>query len=302
MELGFALILGLAITGEPGFHRPVVSADGALVAFTIECGGRHEAAVAHLDGSGFRRLTTNDVEDWYPHFSPNGGRVVFFRGGEVDGVSRYDIVSLELTTGLETVLSRTGAYEGDPAFTPDGLRIVFNSNRTGNHEVWIMNGDGSNQKRLTDNPLPDFSPKVRPGGRRIVYVAKDQEGYGLMLMDLDGQARHPLDVGRRENYKPEWAPDGRSLAFFGPVPSDRTGEPDLEIFRYDLEERRLTRLTNARGGDGDPYWTPDGKRILFSTDRRGRDELYVMEADGSGQRLLFDDSALVALTARCSGW
>jgi len=70
------------------------SPDGRQIAFSLECGSRHEAALASVDGTGFRLLTRNDVEDWYPQWSPDGERVAFFRGGQTDGRGRYDIILL----------------------------------------------------------------------------------------------------------------------------------------------------------------------------------------------------------------
>jgi len=290
-----------AVPGGSRFHRPAPSPDGQRIAFTLECGSRHEAALANLDGTGFRFLTRNDVEDWYPQWSPDGARVVLFRGAEKVGRGRYRIVTIEVATGKETPLTGSGFYDGDPAYAPD-RHIVFNSDRAGNHDVWIMEADGTHPRPLTDNPLSDFSPSVHPDGGRLVCVRQEAPGYVLELMDLEGGQRAVLDVGRRDNFKPDWSPDGRSLVFFGPTPGEKPEtETSLAVLRFDVEEARLTRLSDGAGSDGDPAWSPDGSEVFFVSDRRGRDELFVMGRDGTDPRSLWSEDTIERISKACSG-
>lgn len=307
MSFCFCMAAGVASFGADEkivFHRPVSSPDGGLIAFTLECAGLNEAATARLDGSGFQRLTANDLKDWYPHWSPDGKRLVFFRGGEENDTEQYEIVWLDLESGDETLLASTGFYEGDPAFTPDGRRVVFNSNRTGNHDVYIMQEDGTKARRLTDNELSDFSPTVSPDGTTLAYVGKTEEGYRLFLMDLEGGNRRMLSVGRLENYKPAWSPDGKSLIFFGPENTEEGGSTagDFDIYRFHLETRELDPLTITPGSEADPTWSPDGQNIYFTSNRRGQEELFVMTADGRNQQPLFQADNLDAIVAECRSW
>ena len=284
------------------FHRPAPQPGKQSLAFTMECHGKHEIATAKRDGSDLRRLTSNDVEDWYARWSPDGRKLVFFRGETVEGEGRYDIVQLELRSGEETLLSHTGSYEGDPAYTPDGSRIVFNSNRHGDHEVFVMNSDATGVTRLTENPGSDHSAAVDPSGQWIVYVSQRKGIYELHRMKLDGSDDIKLPVGREENYKPDWSPDGKRLVFFGPteLPAPTSGQRNFDIFRFDLPKSKLTRLTYDPTFEGHAVWS--GGRILFTSDRRGQSEIFAMKADGSKPQALFDSQALEALRRACSSW
>ncbi len=284
------------------FHRPVPQPGKQLLAFTMECHGKHEIATERRDGSDMRRLTSNDVEDWHPRWSPDGRKLVFFRGETVDGEGRYDIVQYDLPSGEETVLVSTGSYEGDPVYTPDGSRIVFNSNRNGNHDLFVMNSDGTGVTRLTENSGSDHSAAVDPSGRWIVYVSQREGIYELHRMKLDGNDDVKLPVGREENYKPDWSSDGKRLVFFGPaeMPPPTSGRRNFDIFRLDLAKSKLTRLTYEPSFEGDAVWS--GGRILFTSDRRGQSEIFAMRADGSKPQALFDSQALEALRKACSSW
>ena len=284
------------------FHRPVPQPGKQLLAFTMECHGKHEISTARRDGSDMSRLTSNDVEDWYPRWSPDGKKLVFFRGKTVGGQGHYDIVQYDLPSGEETVLVSTGSYEGDPVYTPDGSRIIFNSNRHGNHDLFVMNSDGTGVTRLTENQGSDHSAAVDPSGQWIVYVSQRDGIYELHRMNLDGGDDVKLPVGREENYKPDWSPDGKRLVFFGPakLPAPTSGDRNFEVFRFDLVKSKLTRLTYEPSFEGDAVWS--GGRILFTSDRRGQSEVFTMKADGAKQQALFDSQALEALRKACSSW
>lgn len=284
------------------FHRPAPQPGKGLLAFTMECNGKHEIVIARRDGSGLRRLTSNGVEDWYPRWSPDGRKLVFFRGKKVEGKGRYDIVQYDLRSGEEAVLMSTGSYEGDPVYTPDGSRIVFNSDRHGNHDVFIMNSDGTGVTRLTENLQSDYSAVVDPSGQWIVYVSQRDGVYELHRMSLDGGDDLKLPVDREENYKPDWSPDGKKLVFFGPakLPAPTSGDRNFDVFRFDLASSTLKRLTYAPSFEGDAIWS--GGRILFTSDRHGQSEIFTMKADGSKPQALFDGEALEALRKACSTW
>jgi TolB protein len=283
------------------FHRPAPQPGGSRLAFTLECHGKHEVALARPDGSDLRRLTDNQVEDWYPRWSPDGKQLVFFQGEKKDGEGRYDIVLHDLRSGEESILASTGHHEGDPAFTAD-RRIVFNSNRHGHHDIFIMNTDGSGVRRLTEQAGSDHSPAPHPAGPWMVYVSERDGRFELRRMNLDGSGDEPFDVGREENYRPSWSPAGDRLVFFGPtrLPAPTSGHQNYDVFRFDLAKSRLKRLTYLPSFEGDPIWS--GKRVLFTSDQQGQSELFSMKADGAKQQALFRGEALERLRAACGSW
>jgi Ca2+-binding RTX toxin-like protein len=114
------------------------------------------------DGSRQRRLTTNDLIDGNPSWSPDGTRIAIER---CCSAGSSEIYAIDVTTGLEVNLSVTTAvHEFDPSWSPDGTRIAYVAVPVGggNVDVWAMNADGTGQTRLTTHPEPDLSPSWQP--------------------------------------------------------------------------------------------------------------------------------------------
>ena len=179
-------------------------------------------------------------------------------------------------------------------------RIAFASNRDGNAEIYVMDADGDNPRRLTNNRGADLSPSWSPDGKRIAFVS-DRDGhvhirgwptYEIYVMDADGGNEQNLTNDPNNDKSPSWSPDGKHIVFS----SDRDNNRDhnIEIYVMDADGGNLQRLTNNLTEDEHPSWSPDGKRIAFSARRDGHFEndfgityeIYVMDADGGNlQRL-----------------
>ena len=169
----------------------------------------------------------------------------------------------------------------DTPVTPGGGssctgRIVFVSRRDGNREIYVMNGDGSGQQRLTNHGANDRAPAWSPNCQRIAFTTDRDGNREIYVMNPDGSGlvrltQHPADDGF-----PSWSPDGSRIAFS----SDRDGNENVYVMKADGSGQ--TRLTHESSDDRVPAWSPDGRRIAFCTDRDGNDEIYVMNVDGSG--------------------
>ena len=169
-------------------------------------------------------------------------------------------------------------------------QIAFSSNRTGNFEIYVMDANGGNQRRLTNYRHTDGSPSWSPDSRRIAFTSTRDGTFGIRgpdfeicVMDADGTNQRNLTNNLHQETDPTWSPDGKHIAYASTI--DR----NFEIYVMDTDGRNRRRLTNSgdvRIHDWEPSWSPDSKRIAFTSNRDGNKEIYVMDADGSNQRRL----------------
>jgi len=178
-----------------------------------------------------------------------------------------------------------------PSWSPDGTRLVFSSApapRGGSpSEIYIMDVQGGNRIRLTNNSAYDEEPTWSPKGDRIAFVSNRDGTHAIYTMHPDG-----TNVVRLvEGDIPAWSPGGEKIAFCG-----RDGKW-ADIFVW--EQGQVTRLTWNIYDDLFPSWSPDGRQIVFSSMREDTNgdgsinykdatHLYIMNADGSEQRPLTD--------------
>ena len=167
-------------------------------------------------------------------------------------------------TGSLPVTGRPGP-EFDPAWSPDGNRIVYRDSRRGinqDDEIFVMNADGTGRRNLTRDPGNDWGPDWSPDGGTIVFNS-DRDGLpmGGFLVDPDGSNLRRIDTDAYVEY-PAWSPDGGRIAFMG-----GDGAAEYDIWVVDVDGTDLVRLTDSFGPDGWPAWSPDGTRIAFTSVR-----------------------------------
>ena len=155
------------------------------------------------------------------------------------------------------------------------VRIAFASKRNGVSKIHIMNDDGSDVIRLTDNAMEEYGPSWSPDGRRIAFHSDFAGSMSIYAMNSDGSGVVRLTDSSEDDFYPDWSPDGKRIVF----QSSRDG--NSEIYTISPDGSGLTRLTHNPAQDYAPGWSPDG-RIAFHSLRDGNRELYVMNADGSG--------------------
>ncbi len=162
------------------------------------------------------------------------------------GMGQSDIFLMSLDGKLETNLTEHWADEVSPAWSPGGGSLAFVSNRTGSPQIYVMNGDGSGQRRLTFaggyNSTPDFGPD-----NEIVFAGMDEAHSDIFVVDLSSNIRR-ITQDQGNNKDPSWSPDGRHIAFV----SDRDGKPNIYIATSD--GRYQYRITKKGAHYSTLFW------------------------------------------------
>ena len=171
-----------------------------------------------------------------------------------------------------------------PAWSPDGKRIAYVSNRAGNRDIWIMNADGTHRQNVTRTAADEWTPAWSPDGASIAFASNRDGNWELYVAKADGTSPQRITWSPAADYAPSWSPDGKRIAFV----SERDGNP--EIYVVNRDGSGLQRLTKNDATDLSPRWSPDGTRIAFETYRDGNMEIYTMAPDGSDLRNLTNDA------------
>jgi TolB protein len=158
----------------------------------------------------------------------------------------------------------------DPAWSPDGMSIVFTSERNGSADLYRVNPDGTGLERLTDSPAYDDQAAFSPDGKHLVYVSTRAGGTAdLWTMDLQTRTAKALTSGPGGDFRPSWSPDGQWIAFS----SDRTSKLPfahgrwehlqiVDLYLVHPDGSSLKRLTPHGDFCGSPKWTVDSRRIV----------------------------------------
>ena len=261
------------------------SADGKWITFQSSRDGRacDQQFVMRADGSDLRRVSTGDGKTTCGWFLPGAKRVFFGSShahqkecpprpdpsaGYVWPLDPFDIYTANVDGSDLKRLTSYNVYTAEAVLSPDGKKIVFTSMKDGDLEIYTMNADGSDVRRLTNTPGYDGGPWWSPDGKKIVY-----------------RAHHPQDEAQLADY--------RKLLSQNMIRPSR-----VEIFVMNADGSDQRQVTALGGANFGPSWTPDGQKIIFSSNhpapRSGNFDLYLVDASANKagipalERITFD--------------
>jgi Tol biopolymer transport system component/tRNA A-37 threonylcarbamoyl transferase component Bud32 len=268
---------------------PVWGAGGRVLLYVSSRGGARDIYVQPLRRNGEavgapERLTTG----LNPHsisLSRDESLLAYSAYAGSANVFRVDIPPrppVSVTTA-QPVTTENQIVEGVQA-SPDGKWLAFDSNRSGNQDIYRMPADGSSEpEQLTTDPAPDYMPSWSPDGSRIVFHAWRHGNRDIFLMSADGRSVRRLTDYPSHEMNADFAPDGRRIAFG----SARSGYYEVHTLTEDAGGRwgSPRQLTNDSSGHFLPRWSPDGRLLVFwaSPGRsfgNSRSELRLVSADG----------------------
>ncbi len=283
-------------------QQPTLSADPntptgqiVFVCQVFRSAASDQICVMNADGSGWRRITTrDDARHFYPSFAPEGRSVLFVSNmsGEKDRLGNvlYDIYEQDLSTGaLKRLTSQLGIITA-PEVSPDGAQIVFKNSDGRLNDIWLMNRDGSNPRKIYGSQTAQgWDPVWSPDGRQILFAGYDQYfTVQLFIMDADGSNVRQVTQMPKLRGRTDWSPQGLIVTY--------AGDPwNRELYLMNTDGSNLRQLTPTGGNSQGPSFSPDGNWVAFTAyfDRYGDDngcEIYIIRTDGSNLRRLTDNA------------
>jgi Tol biopolymer transport system component len=310
MALMLASLVAFAVGGAawvlvaPPAKAAFPGQNGRIVFWREDSGGFAQTWMANRDLSNQHKLTSGPSNSGWAVWKPGGAKLAFDSdraapdsGGPTDISGINDIFKMNPDGTGVVKLTNSGSFNGSPGWSPDGKKITFASDRRnhqGRQEIYVMNADGSNVRRLTTLPsdaMLEDAPRFSPDGRRIVFTRyiTDPGRSALVTVRVDGGGLKQLTPWGNGAGDADWSPDGTKIVF--------EAYPDLgsrgEVFTIDADGQQLTNLTDndrSGGGSSDPVWSLDGTKILFLSEHFFSGEsgigLATMNPDGTDRHFI----------------
>jgi TolB protein len=242
-----------------------------------------QVCIMNADGSGMRRLTTEDNKrHFYPSLSPDGQSVLYssFREQNV-----YEIYSLDLNDGsLDQLTNRTGVLTA-PEVSPDGASVTFarGNPNTGNFQIMVMDRNGANEGNIPQ--VSGWDPTWSPDGRQILFASGPEGGVQLFVVNRNGNGLHQVSNLPAIRGRSDWSSDGQFIVTYSGPSWNR------ELYIMNADGSNTRQLTPTGGNSQGPSFSPDGQWVVFTAyfDKYGEDhgcEIYIIRTDGSDLRRL----------------
>ena len=248
----------LMLIGDGMNQTPSWKPDGTKIAFGRK--GIVDTTFAihtvNPDGTGLQKISTNPSNDSEPTWSPDGSKIAFtnFLG------ATPEIAVMNADGSNRVNLTDNSATDMSPAWSPDGTRIAFVSNRdfpglVGDQslgfEIYVMNADGSNQTRLTNNNFRDSDPTWSPDSNKIAFTSTRDGNFEIYSMNSNGGNQVNLTNHSSSDFDPVWSPDGNRIAFLSFRDTPMTNQ---EIFQMNVDGTNPTRVTTSSLAENSLSW------------------------------------------------
>ncbi|MDJ0832499.1 MAG: hypothetical protein QNJ69_03185 [Gammaproteobacteria bacterium] len=308
-DLHMSNLTQLTFEGDNG--EAYFSFDGKQLIFQSNRGGYacDKIWTMNIDGSNKKMVSPDRGAHTCSFFYPGGQEILFASTSHLDGACPpkpelpshiryawplypYDIYRARADgSGMQALTSDNPQYDAEPIMAADGKSIVFGSQRDGDFDIYSMDADGGNLKRLTDTVGYDGGPWFSHDGSKIAWRAwhpqteaekaqwRDnmEQDYiqstplDIWVMDADGSNKQRLTNNGATNWAPSWHPDGKRIVFSSNMDDWRedykTYGHNFELYLINSDGSGLKRLTYNKVFDSFPMFSADGKKIAFGANR-----------------------------------
>lgn len=240
-----------------------------------------------------------------------GTQTVFPRPMVFDSDTDGDNEVFVRNGSLVSKLTNNSAFDGFASFSYDDSKIVFETDRDGNEEIYTMNANGTSPTNVSNNSAQDYNPRFSPDGTKIVFESYRDDAAGeIYIMNSNGTGVTRLTNNSVFDGEPYFSPDGTKILFtrsttFGNHPAARLknrrpgggtadgGTSQLQLYTMDTSGNNVTLISDTLGSDGQGHYNATGTKIVFTSDRAngGDSDIYSMNADGTNVTRLTTNAA-----------
>ena len=250
--------------------------DSESILGLVENRATKEVYFADYDGVNVRRVTISRTLNNNPAWSPDGRAIAYTAWRP-----HMDVLVSHIYQGrLESPAGGSlDVQNWLPSWSPDGSQLAFTSSRDGNSELYTMNADGKNLRRLTNHPGIDTSPTWSPQGHQLAFVSDRSGSLQVYVVGVDGTGLRRITFESHCD-RPTWSPAPYNEIAY----SSQTG-PGHDIKVVDLATNEVRQLTFGLGTNESPSYAPNGRHVAFSSTRgSGKKQIWVIGRDGRGLR------------------
>lgn len=189
-----------------------------------------------------------------------------------------DIIEADLDGSQPRQLTTEKGYDAECAYSPSGRTIVFCSDRDGDPDLYIMNADGGEVRQLTNKPGYDGGPFFSPDGQRVIYRSdrRGDSNLQIFVINTDGSGERQLTPHESVvRWAPFWHPNGRSIVYT----TSAHGHSNYEVYLLNIDTGLSRRVTHSARFDGLPVFSPDGRRMMWTSQRgpQGDSQVFIAE-------------------------